>query len=83
MIAGIIVTWGFWLLGIGVLIYWKRSWVNLIIIPIILTIIIYLLSVCSDKLSMWFSIITHLFLILMITIGMFKDKGINDWKRPK
>lgn len=83
MILGLLITWIFWIIMIGLSVYWKRSWANIIAIPVIISIIILIINLLSTTLSFWVPLILHIVIVLSLIVSIAKFKDKNDWKRPK
>jgi len=82
MIVALLITWAFWGALIGLLAYWKRSWVPVLVFPLLLTGLICVISIFSSSVATWFAVGSHALFILILGIGRLKDKGPNEWKRP-
>jgi len=85
MIAAVMVVWGFWLFVILLMAFWRRSWVPLIAIPVIITGVVWLLYQWVPTFTFWIVISFHGFLfILIVGVAVFGRKEGDDplFKRP-
>jgi hypothetical protein len=85
MIITIMIIWGFWLSVIGMMVFWRRSWVPLLVIPFILTAVTFLLHSWSPTIAFWCVVISHgSFLTTMISVVISGRKEGDDplFKRP-
>lgn len=64
-VVALIIPWIFWGILMGLLIVGRRSWINMLLIPIGITVIILLIArFTSDNNAFWGSFILHLFLFV-------------------
>jgi hypothetical protein len=83
MLIAFLITWGFWLLLIGLLAYWRTAWYPLLIVPILITAIQWGLGLFSGSFSIWFSVILHSLFVSIFLWALFTDRGPNNWNRPE
>jgi hypothetical protein len=63
--ATLLIPWVFWGILMGLLIYAGRSWINMLLFPVGITIMILAIaSLSSIRDAFWFSLILHLFLFV-------------------
>jgi hypothetical protein len=77
MYLSIILTWIFWSLLIGLMAFWRRSFLPLFLFPILFSIIFVVLSLWSDTIAFYASAIIHggLFFALVLISICGKKEG--------
>lgn len=78
MIIGLSVTWVFWSLIICFLIFWRRSWLPVILIPLALSCIWILVSFMSSFYAAFIAISIHVALLLYIMIKLYYNRKPDD-----
>jgi|GEM_PF-3134737 len=74
MIIGLVITWFFWSVIIGILVYYKRSWVNVLAIPIVLSIPVIVLNYIYPLLAILIPLIFYIILTIVMLIKLYKIK---------
>ena len=65
LVTAFVIPWVFWGVLMGLLILGQRSWVNILIIPIGITIVILAIAnLSSVREAFWTSLILHLFFLI-------------------
>ncbi|MFK5914659.1 MAG: hypothetical protein QM484_09795 [Woeseiaceae bacterium] len=65
LVIALVTPWGFWGILIGLLIAAGRSWINMLLIPAGITVVILVIaSLVSVQEAFWASLILHLFLLV-------------------
>jgi hypothetical protein len=65
LMVALVVPWIFWGVMMGLLIVAGRSWINLLLIPACITVVILgVASLSSIREAFWISLILHLFLFV-------------------
>ncbi len=65
MAVALIVPWIFWGILMGLLIAAGRSWINMLLIPALITVVILgIAGISSVRNAFWASLILHLFLLV-------------------
>ncbi len=67
-LLALIIPWLFWGILMGLLIVAGRSWINMLIFPVGITILILATAgLASDQQAFWASLILHILLLLFFT----------------
>jgi hypothetical protein len=65
LIIALVTPWIFWGILAGLLIYAQRSWINVMFIPVLITLLLLLIAgLSSDEGAFWLSVLLHLFLAI-------------------
>ena len=78
MIIGLLITWLFWSIMIGILIYYKRSWINVVAIPIVLSVPVIILNFIYQPLAIWMPLLFYIILTIAMLINLRKIKRKMD-----
>ncbi len=78
MLIGLIIVWLFWGVIIFMLAYWRRSWMPVPAIPIALSLIVWLVSLWSEAVACWGSVLFHLYLTISLVIACIKGRKLGD-----
>jgi hypothetical protein len=81
----IIVIWVFWIGVIGIMAFWRRSWIPLLVFPFILSGVALLLYHWSPGISLWSTVVFHgLLLTTIVCVSIFGRKEGDDpiFRRP-
>jgi len=85
MLVALTIAWIFWLLVLGMMAFWRRSWVNLLAFPVVVSLVLWLLSRWSESASIWVSAVLHggLF-VLLVGVAIFGRRPGDDpfFQRP-
>ena len=83
LVISLLVPWAFWGILAALLIYAKRSWFNVVLIPVLMTVVILMIAaVASPREAMWFSVLLHLvvFVYFVVSYRSFvtRDRGKKE-----
>ena len=71
LIIALTIPWVFWGVLMGLLIFAGRSWINMMLFPVGMTVIILAIgSLASEQAAMWSSLFVHL-LLLIVFVGSY------------
>jgi hypothetical protein len=77
------VPWVFWGVLMGLLIATGRSWVNMLLIPVIITVVILAVAnLSSVRDAFWASLILHLFLLVFF-LGSYLTFILSERKKKR
>lgn len=66
LVIALVIPWLFWGITMGMLIAAGRSWINILLIPVGISLVILLIaSLASARDAFWASLILHLFVLIM------------------
>lgn len=83
LVAALVVPWVFWCVLMGFLFATGRSWVNMLLIPAGITVVILAVaSLSTDREAFWASLILHLFLLVFF-LGSFVSFVLRECKKTK
>jgi hypothetical protein len=69
----------FWAVVISLMAYWRRSWVNLLVFPLLLSCLILGLDLWSPSVAFWFSAGLHGGIsTFLIYVAVFRRKSHDD-----
>jgi len=81
--VALLVPWIFWGILTGLLIVGRRSWINMLLIPTGITILIFTIaSLSSTKEALWASITLHLFLLVLFIVS-YISFALKEQKKKK
>ena len=70
LVVALVVPWVFWGVMMGLLIAAGRSWINMLLIPAGITVVILIVaSLSSVRDAFWASLILHLFLFVFFLVS--------------
>ena len=79
----LVIPWVFWGISMGLLIAAGRSWINILLIPAGITVVILVIaSLVSVQESFWVSLILHLFLLVFF-LGSYVSFVLRERKKMK
>jgi hypothetical protein len=81
--VALVVPWIFWGVLMGLLIATGRSWINMLLIPAGITVVIWAIaSLSSVHDAFWASVILHLFLLVFF-LGSYVSFVLREQKKQK
>jgi hypothetical protein len=81
--VALVVPWVFWGVLIGLLIAAGRSWINILLIPACITVVILVIaSLFSVRDAFWTSLILNLFLLVFF-LGSYVSFVLRERKKKK
>jgi len=79
----LVVPWVFWGILMGLLITTGRSWINMLLIPAAITVMILAIaSLSSARDAFWASLILHLFLLVFF-LGSYVSFVLSERKKKR
>ena len=79
--VALVVPWVFWGVLMGLLIAGGRSWINMLLIPVCITVVILAIaSLSSVRDAFWASLILHLFLFVYF-LGSYVSFVLRERKK--
>ena len=83
LVISLLVPWAFWGILAALLYYASRSWFNVMLIPVLITIVILIVAaVAPSREAMWFSLLLHLvmFVYFLVSCRSFvtRDRGVKE-----
>jgi hypothetical protein len=83
LVVALVVPWVFWGVMMGLLIAAGRSWINLLLIPAGITVVILVVaSLSSVRDAFWASLILHLFLFVFF-LGSYVSFVFRERKKKR
>jgi len=83
LIFALVIPWVFWGVLVGLLFTAGRSWVNMLLIPAGITVVILAVaSLSTDREAFWASFILHLFLLIFF-LGSFVSFVLRERKKKR
>ena len=83
LVIALVVPWVFWGVVMGLLIAAGRSWINMLLIPVGITVVLLAIaSVSSVRVTFWASFILHLFLLVFF-LGSFVFFVLSERKKKR
>ena len=83
LVAALVIPWVFWGVLIGFLIVGRRSWVSMLLIPVVITVVILAIaSLSSVQEAFWTSLILHLFLLVYF-LGSYVSFVLRERKKRR
>jgi len=77
----LVVPWVFWGVLMGLLIATGRSWINMLLIPVVITVVILAVAnLSSVRDAFWGSLILHLFLFVFF-LGSYLSFMLSERKK--
>ena len=81
--VALVIPWVFWGILMGLLIAGGRSWINMLLIPAGITVVILAIaSVVSAREVFWASLILHLFLLVLF-LGSYVSFVLRERKKTR
>lgn len=81
LVVALVIPWLFWGTVIGLLIAGGRSWINILLIPAVFTVVILLIArFASDQEAFWSSLILHIFLLVFF-VGSYVSFVLRQRKK--
>jgi len=81
LVVALVVPWIFWGILMGLLIAAGRSWLNLLLFPVCITVLILIIaSLSSVRGAFWTSFILHLFLLVFFP-GSYLSFMLSERKK--
>lgn len=81
LLGALLVPWVFWGVLMGLLIAAGRSWINMLLIPVGITVLTLVISgLTSDRAAFWASLILHVFLLLFF-LGSYASFVLRKRKK--
>ncbi len=81
LVVALVVPWIFWGVLMGLLITGGRSWINMLLIPVGITVVILAIaSLSSVRDAFWASLILHLFLLVFF-LGSYVSFVLMERKK--
>ena len=70
LIIALAIPWIFWGVVMGMLIFAGRSWINMLLMPMAITVLILIVSrAVTSSIAFWISFILHLFLLIFFLVS--------------
>jgi len=83
LVIALVVPWVFWGVVMGLLIAAERSWINMLLIPVGITVVILAVaSLSSVREAFWASLILHLFLLVFF-LGSYVSFVLRERKKKR
>ena len=83
LVVALVVPWVFWGVMMGLLIAAGRSWINMLLIPAGITVVILVVaSLSSVRDAFWASVILHLFLFVFF-LGSYVSFVFRERKKKR
>ena len=83
LVVALVVPWVFWGVMMGLLIAAGRSWINMLLIPAGITVVILVVaSLSSVRDAVWASLILHLFLFVFF-LGSYVSFVFRERKKKR
>ncbi len=83
LVIALVVPWVFWGVVMGLLIAAGRSWINMLLIPVGITVVILAVaSLSSVREAFWASLILHLFLLVFF-LGSYVSFVLRERKKKR
>ena len=83
LVIALVVPWVFWGVVMGLLIAAERSWINMLLIPVGITVVILAVaSFSSVRDAFWASLILHLFLFVFF-LGSYVSFVFRERKKKR
>jgi len=83
LVVALVVPWVFWSVMMGLLIAAGRSWINMLLIPVGITVVILVVaSLSSVRDAFWASLILHLFLFVFF-LGSYLSFVFRERKKKR
>jgi len=83
LVIALVVPWVFWGVVMGLLIAAERSWINMLLIPVGITVVILAVaSFSSVRDAFWASLILHLFLLVFF-LGSYASFVLRERKKKR
>jgi hypothetical protein len=83
LVVALVVPWVFWGVMMGLLIAAGRSWINMLLIPAGITVVILVIaSLSSVRDAFWASVILHLFLFVFF-LGSYVSFVFRERKKKR
>jgi len=81
--VALVIPWVFWGIVMGLLIWGGRSWINMLLIPAGITVVILAIaSVVSVREVFWATLILHLFLLVFF-LGSYVSFVLRERKKTR
>ena len=83
LVVALVLPWVFWGVLMGLLIAAGRSWINMLLIPVGITVVILAVaSLTSVRDAFWASVILHLFLLVFF-LGSYVSFVLRERKKKR
>ena len=83
LVVALVIPWVFWGILIGLLIAGGRSWINMLLIPAGITVVILVIAnLVSVQEAFWASLILHLFLLVSF-LGSYVSFLLRERKKKR
>ena len=82
MVTALVIPWVFWGVIMGLLIAGGRSWINMLLIPVGITVVILIIASISVRDAFWGSLILHLFLLIYF-LGSYVSFVLRERKKKR
>lgn len=79
LLVALLIPWVFWGIFMGLLKYAGRSWINLVVIPFGITVVLLLVAIMvSVKEAFWLSVTAHIVFLLLMVASYLKTKMVEN-----
>ena len=85
LVLALVIVWMFWLALIGLMVFWRRSWVPLFMFPFVVSGLLCLVGAWSAALAFWLSAAVHgMALVLLVSVALLGKHSGDDplFSRP-
>lgn len=72
MLTALIITWAFWGAVIVILIFGRRSWIPVPVVPVVLSVAFWLVSLWSDAAACWGAVALHLWIAVASIVEYYR-----------
>ena len=72
MFTALIITWAFWGAVIVILIFGRRSWIPVPVVPVVLSVAFWLVSLWSDAAACWGAVALHLWIAVASIVEYYR-----------
>lgn len=81
LVVALVIPWVFWGVLMGLLIAGRRSWINVLLIPVGINVVILAIAgISSVRGAFWASVILHLFLLIFY-VGSYLSFVLRERKK--
>lgn len=82
LVVALVIPWVFWGVFMVILIGGGRSWTNVLLIPVGITVVILLIASVSVRDAFWGSLVLHLFLLVYF-LGSYVSFVFKERKKKR
>ena len=78
MLVALIIIWTYWSVVIFILIFGRRSWIPVPVVPIVLSLFFWLISLWSEAVACWGTVLLHLWITIQSLVEYYKCQDSEE-----